>query len=289
MKLFSDRVNFREVDWEERCIRIWSSASRAPDGKEACWENVTISVPINCVMGNLHCLLWTYWINEEYRLQNWINKLRKWSNSLKLLCSYFFCNIACFHLLILIFFTLSCNTKMFHFHHQNRYLSNHLALYLSNAIIWRVCNHMQAMPQLTDRSKLPNIIDLVIKDTMDPKHLYQVLIMNKLLMFCTFRQIYLFIYLGWCSNTSAGCSSGCSMCAARTELQTTDNRCSPLSCSSSACGARRNTQGCRATFTFSRPKTLSLLRCDPIISLKEEKKTILPNVDYCLSCNLSYL
>ncbi|GMN45501.1 hypothetical protein TIFTF001_014679 [Ficus carica] len=30
-----------------------------------------------------------------------------------------------------------------------------------------------AMPQLTDRSKLPNIVDLVIKDTMDLKHLYQ--------------------------------------------------------------------------------------------------------------------
>ncbi|KAK3134214.1 hypothetical protein QOZ80_6AG0546410 [Eleusine coracana subsp. coracana] len=31
-----------------------------------------------------------------------------------------------------------------------------------------------AMPQLTDRSKLPNIIDPVIRDMMDPKHLYQV-------------------------------------------------------------------------------------------------------------------
>jgi serine/threonine protein kinase len=31
-----------------------------------------------------------------------------------------------------------------------------------------------AMPQLTDRSKLPNIVDAVIKDTMDLKHLYQV-------------------------------------------------------------------------------------------------------------------
>ncbi|KAK8483479.1 hypothetical protein V6N11_031133 [Hibiscus sabdariffa] len=30
------------------------------------------------------------------------------------------------------------------------------------------------MPQLTDRSKLPNIVDPVIKDTMDLKHLYQV-------------------------------------------------------------------------------------------------------------------
>ncbi|XP_050381475.1 probable receptor-like protein kinase At1g80640 isoform X1 [Argentina anserina] len=31
-----------------------------------------------------------------------------------------------------------------------------------------------AMPQLTDRSRLPNIVDRVIKDTMDLKHLYQV-------------------------------------------------------------------------------------------------------------------
>lgn len=33
---------------------------------------------------------------------------------------------------------------------------------------------MQAMPQLTDRSKLPNIVDPVIKNTMDLKHLHQV-------------------------------------------------------------------------------------------------------------------
>ncbi|KAM7492902.1 hypothetical protein LguiB_027511 [Lonicera macranthoides] len=31
-----------------------------------------------------------------------------------------------------------------------------------------------AMPQLTDRSKLPNIVDSAIRDTMDLKHLYQV-------------------------------------------------------------------------------------------------------------------
>ncbi|WVZ79203.1 hypothetical protein U9M48_026811, partial [Paspalum notatum var. saurae] len=31
-----------------------------------------------------------------------------------------------------------------------------------------------AMPQLTDRTKLPNIVDPVIRDSMDPKHLYQV-------------------------------------------------------------------------------------------------------------------
>lgn len=37
---------------------------------------------------------------------------------------------------------------------------------------------MQAMPQLTDRAKLPNIVDPVIKDTMDLKHLYQVCHIN---------------------------------------------------------------------------------------------------------------
>ncbi|KAJ9692877.1 hypothetical protein PVL29_011803 [Vitis rotundifolia] len=31
-----------------------------------------------------------------------------------------------------------------------------------------------AMPQLTDRSKLPNIVDPIVRDTMDMKHLYQV-------------------------------------------------------------------------------------------------------------------
>lgn len=33
---------------------------------------------------------------------------------------------------------------------------------------------LQAIPQLIDRSKLPNIIDPVIKNTMNLKHLYQV-------------------------------------------------------------------------------------------------------------------
>jgi len=30
------------------------------------------------------------------------------------------------------------------------------------------------MPYLTDRTKLPSVIDPAIKDTMDLKHLYQV-------------------------------------------------------------------------------------------------------------------
>lgn len=51
---------------------------------------------------------------------------------------------------------------------MGRKLVEHKAAAESQSIItW-------AMPQLTDRSKLPNIVDCVIKDTMDLKHLYQV-------------------------------------------------------------------------------------------------------------------
>lgn len=39
-------------------------------------------------------------------------------------------------------------------------------------LILVVC--LQAMPQLTDRSKLPNIVDPVLQNKMDLKHLYQV-------------------------------------------------------------------------------------------------------------------
>ncbi|XP_004305485.1 PREDICTED: probable receptor-like protein kinase At1g80640 isoform X1 [Fragaria vesca subsp. vesca] len=51
---------------------------------------------------------------------------------------------------------------------MGRKLVEHKAIDESQSIItW-------AMPQLTDRSRLPNIVDRVIKDTMDLKHLYQV-------------------------------------------------------------------------------------------------------------------
>ncbi|BAH94227.1 Os08g0285600, partial [Oryza sativa Japonica Group] len=33
---------------------------------------------------------------------------------------------------------------------------------------------LQAIPQISDRTKLPNIIDPVIRNTMDLRHLYQV-------------------------------------------------------------------------------------------------------------------
>jgi hypothetical protein len=57
--------------------------------------------------------------------------------------------------------------------------SNVNAMILNTQILISPCTDMltnlkQAMPQLTDRSKLPNIIDPVIRDTMDQKHLYQV-------------------------------------------------------------------------------------------------------------------
>ena len=116
------------------------------------------------------------------------------------------------------------------------------------------------MPQLTDRSKLPNIIDPVIKDTMDPKHLYQVLIPNKLLTFSN-SDTFIFQQFMLMFHACAGCSSSCSMCAARTELQTADNRRSPLPCSSGTRGSRGNAQSYRAT--FSTPNALSFLRNDP--------------------------
>lgn len=42
------------------------------------------------------------------------------------------------------------------------------------SVFWNQICEFQAMPQLTDRSKLPNIVDPVIRYTMDLKHLYQV-------------------------------------------------------------------------------------------------------------------
>nr|GLL46950.1 probable receptor-like protein kinase At1g80640 isoform X1 [Ipomoea trifida] len=47
-----------------------------------------------------------------------------------------------------------------------------ISLNLLNALVFMA--EMQAMPQLTDRSKLPSIVDPVIKNTMDLKHLHQV-------------------------------------------------------------------------------------------------------------------
>ena len=58
--------------------------------------------------------------------------------------------------------------------------------------------HKQAMPQLTDRSKLPNIVDPVIRDTMDPKHLYQVLLWSPVYVLY-FRYDYLSSCFDCCS------------------------------------------------------------------------------------------
>lgn len=66
------------------------------------------------------------------------------------------------------------------------------------ANIWHAENHKQAMPQLTDRSKLPNIVDPVIRDTMDPKHLYQVLLWSPANVLY-FRCSYLSSYFDCCS------------------------------------------------------------------------------------------
>lgn len=70
MQLFSYHVNFREADREEWCIRFWNSSSWAVNGKEACREDESNSVPINCDMGTLHNLLWTYKFTI-WNIQHW--------------------------------------------------------------------------------------------------------------------------------------------------------------------------------------------------------------------------
>lgn len=72
---FSGHVDFREVDWKERCIRVRSSASRAPYGEEACWEDVTISVPINCDMGTMQCLNSPVWKKFKFRSHHFVGPL----------------------------------------------------------------------------------------------------------------------------------------------------------------------------------------------------------------------
>jgi hypothetical protein len=136
-----------------------------------------------------------------------------------------------------LFYNKTRNSLMFIIWENYPAISCNLSVQL---YYWHVYNYVQAMPQLTDRSKLPNIIDPVIKDTMDPKHLYQVLIPNKLLTFSN-SDTFIFQQFMLIFHACAGCGSSCSMRATRTELQTADNRCSPLSCSSSALGARGNT------------------------------------------------
>ncbi|KAE8658235.1 putative receptor-like protein kinase [Hibiscus syriacus] len=66
-----------------------------------------------------------------------------------------------------------------------------------------------AMPKLIDRTQLPNIVDPVIKNTMDLKHLYQV-------------------------------AAVAVLCATGTKLSSVDNRCSPLPYSSCSYGAQRD-------------------------------------------------
>lgn len=86
----------------------------------------------------------------------------------------------------------------YRFQHQCEHLSSQVAVYLC-ANIWHAeKNHKQAMPQLTDRSKLPNIVDPVIRDTMDPKHLYQVLLWSPANVLY-FRYNYLSSYFDCCS------------------------------------------------------------------------------------------
>jgi hypothetical protein len=104
---------------------------------------------------------------------------------------------------------------------------------------------MQAMPQLTDRSKLPNIIDPMIKNTMDLKHLYQVSIFQVVTMFHVVFSLSVSLSLFFTDPAGAfllGCCSGRALRAARAELQATDHRRASLTGTSSAHGAWRNAE-----------------------------------------------
>lgn len=102
---------------------------------------------------------------------------------------------------------------------------------------------MQAMPQLTDRSKLPNIIDPMIKNTMDLKHLYQVSIFQVVTMFhVVFSLSVSLFFTDPAGAFLLGCCSGRALRAARAELQATDHRRASLTGTSSAHGAWRNAE-----------------------------------------------
>lgn len=108
-------------------------------------------------------------------------------------------------------------------------------------------NHVfnkQAMPQLTDRSKLPNIVDPVIRNSMDLKHLFQVrsiYLVKSLLIPSSFWMRFVSVFTkknpSWSFLAIINCelnfvtwNTGCccrgAMCTTRTELPTVDNRCS---------------------------------------------------------------
>lgn len=97
---------------------------------------------------------------------------------------------------------------------------------------------MQAIPQLSDRSKLPKIVDPAIRDTMDLKHLYQVC---SLLYSCSISCCFFQAILS-CSWIQTGCCCSCVMCTVRTELSTVSYRCSTFPHSSRTSRAWRVTK-----------------------------------------------
>lgn len=157
---FSYCVNFREADWKEWCIRIWSGASWATDGKEACREDESNSVPINCDMGTVQKNYTKHSISlikSNSTIWNFSSKMTNCQLS-------FSCNVYC---ILILFYHVLENIDLLTFKESMQFLCV--------LVFDMLKNHKQAMPQLTDRTKLPNIVDPVIRDTMDPKHLYQVL------------------------------------------------------------------------------------------------------------------
>lgn len=91
------------------------------------------------------------------------------------------------------------------------------------------------MPQLTDRTKLPQIVDPAIRNSMDLKHLYQVNInftSNQWYQINTSISMLDHVLL---NITVLGCCCGSAVCAIGAELSTVDNGyftfpCAPCPC-----------------------------------------------------------
>lgn len=99
------------------------------------------------------------------------------------------------------------------------------------------------MPQLTDRSKLPDIVDPVIRNTMDPKHLFQVHKYFPFLLDLFLPPLQLEgLLCNFILSNGAGCCCRCTVCATGTELSSPNNRCFALSYSSCSCWAWRDSQ-----------------------------------------------
>ncbi|KAE8687471.1 hypothetical protein F3Y22_tig00111014pilonHSYRG00018 [Hibiscus syriacus] len=117
-----------------------------------------------------------------------------------------------------------------------------------------------AMPQLTDRSKLPNIVDPVIRDTMDLKHLYQVgnVLVTWTDIAYSVRQLDL---AKW------DCNMQVAAVAVLCVQSSVDNRCSALTHPSCSCGAWRDTKSYTTCSSLTRQTDSTCLENNTVFAV----------------------